>query len=115
MIESGGLLLSAIIPLVAISIARKESIRKEHPLYGQERIQVAHIVDRFKGGSDDDSNLTPMTVPEHIVDHVTKAMSETERQNIMKQYGAAHLLAVNATEEEIAEANRLLARMPRRR
>jgi hypothetical protein len=100
---------------MAISLNRKEAIRQQHPLYGQVRIQVAHIVDRFKGGTDEDENLTPKTVPEHILDHVTKAMSETDRVNMEKQYGSAHLLAVNATEEEIKEANRLLAQMPRRR
>lgn len=100
---------------MAISTNRKEAIRQQHPLYGQERIQVAHIVDRFKGGSDDDDNLVPMTVPEHILDHVQKAMQETNRVDMEKQYGGAHLLAVNATEEEIKKANLLLAQMPRRR
>lgn len=98
---------------MAISTNRKESIRQQHPLYGQVRIQVAHVQDRFKGGSDDNENLVPMTVGEHIVDHVAKAMSETERRNIDRQYGAAGILARNATPEEIAEANRLLAQMPK--
>lgn len=100
---------------MAISLNRKEAIRQQHPLYGQVRIQVAHVVDRFKGGSDEDDNLIPMTVGEHIVDHVIKAMSETERRNIDRQYGAAGILARNATEEEIREANKLLADLPKTR
>jgi len=98
---------------MGISVGRKEQIRKQHPLYGQERIQVAHVLDRFKGGADTDDNLTPLTIPEHILDHVQKAMHETNRYNIERQYGAAHLLASNATEEEIEKANLLLAQMPR--
>lgn len=96
-----------------ISLKRKEAIRQEHPLYGQVRIQVAHIEDRFKGGSDDDENLRPLTVGEHIVDHVTKAENEENWDIARRQYGAAHVLAVNATKEEIDEANRLLAQMPK--
>lgn len=97
---------------MAISLKRKEAIRQEHPLYGQQRIQVAHIQDKFLGGTDDDTNVRPLTVPEHIIDHVTKATSEENWDIARRQYGAAHLIAVNATPEEIAEANRLLAQMP---
>jgi len=32
---------------MGLSFRHKETIRKQHPLYGQERIQVTHIKDRF--------------------------------------------------------------------
>lgn len=100
---------------MGISLGRKEAIRKQHPLYGQVRIQVAHIQDRFLGGGDEDENLVPLTVAEHIVDHVEKAKNSGTWEIAVRHYGGAHLLAVNATEAEINEANRLLAQLPKRR
>jgi hypothetical protein len=100
---------------MSISLKHKEAIRQKHPLYGQVRIQVAHILDRFRGGSDEDENLEPLTVPEHIADHVAKAMESEDWGTARRQYGGAHLLAVNATPEEIKEANRLLTKLPKRR
>ena len=100
---------------MGLSFNHKEAIRKQHPLYGQKRIQVAHVQDRFLNGSDGDENLRPLLVSEHIVDHYSKAVNTEEWSIAIKQYNAAHLLAVNATPEEIKEANRLIAQMPHRR
>lgn len=104
-----------LLPLVGISLGIKTAIRKLHPQYGEKRIEVCHIQDRFKDGTDTEDNLVGLSVGEHIADHVLKAMNETDKKNIFRQYGAASLIAKRATPEEIEEANRLLSQLPRRR
>lgn len=110
MVESLSLITAGILPLVGISLAIKESIRKQHPLYGQARIEVAHIQDSFLGGTGERTNLMPLTLPEHLVDHVEKAQSTDDWIVARKQYGAAHMIAQRMTEEEIERANVLLAK-----
>lgn len=107
--------LVGLLPLVGISLAVKESIRKQHPKYGEERIEVAHVVDAFKGGTGQRENLIPLSIPEHIVDHVVKAENEENWEDAARQYGAAHMIAKRATAEEIAKANLLLAQLPKKR
>lgn len=97
-----------ILPLVGISFAVKESIRKQHPDYGRKRIEVAHIQDEFLGGTGERTNLQPLSIAEHIVDHVNKAKEATDWQVAYRQYGAAHMIVTRATPEEIKEANKLL-------
>ena len=100
---------------MGLSFTCKEVIRKQHPLYGQERIQVTHIKDRFLGGDDSDENLRPLLVSEHIANHYSKAINTENWSIAVRQYGAARILVVNATLEEIDEANKLIAQMPHRR
>ena len=100
--------LMALLPTLGISFLVKESIRKHHPRYGEQGIEVAHIQDEFLGGSSERSNLQPLTLPEHIVDHVTKAKEASGWIVARKQYGAAYLIAQRATVEEIEEVNRML-------
>jgi len=98
---------------MAISFLRKEKIRQRHPLYGQQPIEVCHIKDKFLGGSDEDENLVPLTRPSHLADHVEKATESEDWGVAARQYGAARLIAKRMTPEEIEEANRLLAEMPK--
>ncbi len=42
---------------MAISLKRKEAIRQQHPLYGQQPIEVHHQQPRFLDGTDDDENF----------------------------------------------------------
>lgn len=98
---------------MAISLKRKEAIRQSSPLYGQVPLEVCHVKDRFLGGTDDDENLVPLTRPAHLVDHVTKAENSEDWGVASRQYGAARLIAKRMTREEIDEANRLLAQMPK--
>lgn len=100
---------------MGISLNRKNEIRQKHPLFGQARIHVTHILDKFRGGTDDNENLVARTVSEHIAEHYEKAVNEEVWKIAEVQYRSAHILAVNATPEEIEEANRLLAQIPKRR
>lgn len=100
---------------MSISSKRKELIRQQHPLYGQEVIEVTHIQDRFLNGSDEDDNLRPLTRPQHLADHVSKAERSEEWDVARRQYGAARLIAKRMTPDETEEANQLLAQMPKPR
>lgn len=113
MVESLSLITMGILPLVGISIGVKTSIRKLHPDYGKKRIEVAHIVDEFLGGTGQRTNLQPLTVAEHLADHVHKAEEANDWNVACKQYGAAHMIATRATEEELEEANQLLGKRKR--
>jgi hypothetical protein len=115
MIENLSLITVGILPLIGISFAVKESIRKQHPLYGTRRIEVAHIQDEFLGGSGERSNLQPLSIPEHLADHVNKAQQATDWRIASRQYGAAHLIATRATPSELEEANALIANLPKKR
>lgn len=97
-----------ILPLVGISIKIKEEIRKQHPEYGKKRIEVAHIIDHFLGGTGHRENLQPLTVAEHILDHVVKAENAIEPRVVDIHYLSAHTIAKRATFEEIVETNQLL-------
>jgi hypothetical protein len=96
-------------------VPKKELVRRQHPQYGQRRIECAHIKDSFLGGTNDLDNLKPLSIPEHLVDHVTKAEQATDWEIARRQYSAARLIAYRATPEEIEEANQMLASMPKRR
>lgn len=95
-------------------MTKKERIRQQHPQYGKMRIEVAHIIDHFLGGTSDEENLKPMTLPEHLIDHVTKAMDSDNWQIASRQYGAAHLIASRMTEEENEIANAMMPKIRRR-
>lgn len=99
-----------LLPLIGISINIKTALRKLHPDYGKKRIEIAHIQDEFLGGTGQRTNLQPLTIAQHLVDHVHKAEESTDWEIAYRQYGAAHMIASRATPEEIAEANKLLAK-----
>lgn len=106
-------MMMGVLPLIGISLKIKEDIRKQHPEYGKKRIECAHVTDAFLGGTGKRENLIPLSIPEHILDHVVKAESTEDWDIAQRQYGAAHLIAKRATPQEIEEANQLLEKRKR--
>lgn len=94
---------------MGISLKSKEEIRQEHPLYGQERIEVDHITPRYKGGDSQRTNLQPLTIVEHAEKHWTAAVQEAQYAHARKEYGAVRLIVMRMTEQELNAFNGWLA------
>lgn len=101
--------LVGLLPLVGISIAVKESIRKQHPKYGEERIEVDHIVPRHKGGTSERSNLQPLSIVEHAEKHWTSAVQEAQYAQAVKDYAGVRLIVMRMTPDELENFNNWLA------
>lgn len=93
-------LMVGLLPLVGISIAVKESIRKQHPKYGEERIEVCHDVPVFRGGTGKRENLFPATLPEHALQHLRDAEASEDWDTAKANYCATHLIVGRMTEHE---------------
>lgn len=94
---------------MGISLKSKEEIRQEHPLYGQERIEVDHIVPRYKGGDSQRTNLQPLSIVQHASKHWTAAVHEAQYAHARKEYGAVRLIVMRMTEGELNAFNGWLA------
>jgi hypothetical protein len=97
------------LPLVGISFAVKESIRKQHPQYGQERIEVDHIIPRHQNGTSDRSNLQPLSIVEHAEKHWTAAVHKAQYAQARKDYGGVRLIVMRMTEQELNAFNEWLS------
>lgn len=100
---------------MGIGLILKEKIRQLNPLYGQTPIEVHHRQPKFLQGSDEVENLVGLSRPQHLAEHVKQAMESEDWGTARRQYGGARLIAQRMTEEEIEEANRLLAQLPHQR
>ena len=87
---------------MGLSFTRKEVIRKQHPLYGQERIEVHHIQPKFRGGSDDRQNLEPLLLDDHALQHLYEAENSESRDIAKVHYWATSQIIrrMNSTEKE---------------
>lgn len=83
----------------------KEEIRQQHPLYGQERIEVHHQLPRHRGGDDSNENKIPETLPEHALAHLRLAEETNDWSVAKKDYGAVRLIVGRMTEHELEEFN----------
>ena len=98
-----------LLPLVGISFAVKESVRKQHPEYGKERIEVDHIVPRHQGGTSERTNLQPLSIVEHAEKHWTAAVQSAQYAQARKDYAGVRLIVMRMTEQELNAFNGWLA------
>lgn len=92
----------------------KEAIRQQHPLYGQERIEVSHSLPRYRGGTDDPDNLSPQTIVDHALIHLHSAGEMTNRRDIEREMGAFRLIMARMTEQELAQLSTHLPQVRQR-
>ena len=84
---------------IPISLKRKIKFN-QRPEIPEDRLQIAHIESVFRGGTNDESNLTALTLIEHAFQHFQDACYSREWEMSRKDWYAVRTIVAKMSPSE---------------